>query len=218
VVKGPQRAVQPRARRARQAAGILQITAVHGAPGDGTPIALDRSVAATAIKRLRPDAVTAVELIWTVPPPVLPLAPARPGVLATPLTSKPSLHELAAIARAIGAEVTFRDAALRLERELCRLTRCGEGLCVAFDWPRRVAWTAHGAVADQVTELVAQVAGSGRCALIGNAVIAPIGPAPARAVIALRRATAFRPPEIELVAGLARGVAATFERLLSARP
>jgi len=33
-------------------------------------------------------------------------------------------------------------------------------------------------------------------------------------VIALRRATAFRPPEIELVAGLANSVAPAFERLL----
>jgi len=200
---------------ARYAAGILEIPAVHRAPGDGTPIAIDRSVAATAIKRLRPDAVTAVELIWSVPPPVLPYAPARPGVLATPLTALPSTHELAEIAHAIAAEVTFRDAARRLERELCRLTRCAEGLCVAFNWPRRLAWTAEGTVAsEQVKELVAQVAGSGRRAVIGTALIAPIGPAPARAVIALRRATAFRPPEIELVAGLANSVAPAFERLL----
>jgi hypothetical protein len=172
-------------------------------------------VAATAIKRLRPDAVTSVELVWTVPPPVLPLAPARPGVLATPLSATPSMQELTAIARAIAGEKTFRDAAFRLQRELSRLTCSAEAMCVALDWPRRVAWSADGLVAsEQVMELVAQVAGSGRRALIGNAVVAPIGPAPARAVIALRRSTPFRSPEIELVAGVANGVAATFERLL----
>jgi hypothetical protein len=174
-------------------------------------------VAASAIKRLRPDAVTAVELIWTVPPPVMPLAPARPGVLATPFAA--SMQELTDIARAISAETTFHAAAIRIQRELCRLTRSAEGLCVAFDWVRRRASTAEGTVvSEQVVELVAQVAGSGRRTLIGNALLVPIGPAPARAVIALRRTTPFRPPDIELVAGLANGVAGAFQRLLSARP
>lgn len=187
----------------------------HQGSGDGTPIAVEDDVAVTAIKRARPDAVTAVELIWTVPPPVLPLAPARPGILASPLSSLPSMQELTDIARAISAETTFRAAALRLQREVSRLTRSAEAICVAFDWPRRVAWTADGLVAsNQVKELVAQVAGSGRRALIGNALVAPIGVAPARAVIALRRATPYRSPEIELVAGLASGVAPVFGRLL----
>ena len=159
--------------------------------------------------------MTDVQLIWSVPPPVLPLAPARPGVLATPITSTPSIQEITAIARAIAAEGTFRDAALRLQRELSRLTHSGEATCLAVDWPRRIAWSASGQVAtEEVIELVAQVAGSGRRALIGNALIAPIGPPPARAVIALRRSTPYRSPEIELVAGLGGRVASTFERLL----
>ena len=125
------------------------------------------------------------------------------------------MQELTAIARAIAAEGTFRDAACRLQRELSRLTRSAEVMCVAFDWPRRIAWSANGIVtSEEVMELVAQVAGSGRRALIGNALVAPIGPAPARAVVALRRATPYRSPEIELVAGLASGVASAFERLL----
>jgi hypothetical protein len=167
------------------------------------------------MKRLRPDAVTSVELIWTMPPPPLPLAPAKPGVLATPVASLPSMQELAAITRAIAAERTFRDASGRLQRELGRLTRSAEAVCVAIDWPRRIAWTGDGLVTSEpVMELVAGVAGSGRRSLIGNALVAPIGPAPARAVIALRRSAPFRSPDIELVAGLANGVAETFERLL----
>ncbi len=167
------------------------------------------------IKRLRPDAVTSVELSWPVPPPMLPLAPARPGVLATPLTSLPSHHGLSEIVRAVAAATSFAAAAVQLQREICRLTRAAEALCVAFDWPRRIAWTANGAVAaEQVKELVAQVAGSGRSTVIGNALVAPIGAAPARAVIAVRRATPFRVPEIELVVELADGVSATFARLL----
>ena len=125
------------------------------------------------------------------------------------------MQELSAVARAIAAERTFRDAACRLQRELGRLTRSAEALCVAIDWPRRIAWTADGRVTSEpVMELVVQVAGSGRRALIGNALVAPIGCAPARAVIALRRSTPFRSPEIELVAGIANGVASAFDRLL----
>ena len=183
--------------------------------GAGTPVALVRAVAVPGIKRLRPDAVTSVELIWPVPPPVLPLAPARPGALTTPLTSMPSVQELRDITRAISAETTFAGAAIRLQRETCRLARASEALCVAFDWPRRIAWTADGAVAaEQVKELVAQVAGSGRRTVIGNALVAPIGAAPARAVLAVRRATPFHLAEIELVVGLAHGVSAAFARLL----
>ncbi|MDB4960397.1 MAG: hypothetical protein JWP01_396 [Myxococcales bacterium] len=187
----------------------------------------------SAIKRQRPEAVTSVELIWTVPPALRPL-PARPGVLASgtttsavpvrplaplpakqPMPAMPPMHELTAIAVSIAAETTFDGAALRLQREVSRLTGATEALCVAFDWPRRLARTVTGIIgSEHVTELVAQVAGSGRRALLGNALLVPIGPAPARAVLALRRATAFQPLEAELVAGLAHGVSATFERLL----
>jgi hypothetical protein len=187
----------------------------------------------SAIKRLGPEAVTSVELIWTVPPPVRPLAPARPGVLAigtrttavpvgpiAPMPARaplafPPMHELTAIAVSIAAETTFEGAAVRLQREVARLTGSTEALCVAFDWARRIARTVTGTIhSEQVTELVAQVAGSGRRSLIGNALLVPIGAAPARAVLALRRGTEFQPQEAELVAGLAAGLAPTFERLL----
>jgi hypothetical protein len=184
----------------------------------------------TASKR---GPVTSVELIWTVPPAARPAAPPRPRVLATGTTTSavpvgpmaavppraptpfPAMHELTAIAVAIAAETTFDGAAIRLQREVARLTGSTEALCVAFDWPRRLARTVTGILgSEQVTELIAQVAGSGRRSLLGTALLVPIGPAPACAVLALRRATAFEPHEAELVAGLAAGLAPTFERLL----
>jgi hypothetical protein len=196
----------------------------------GMAVAIDLEMATTSAKRLRPEAVTSVELIWSVPPRVMPLLPAKPGVLATgtnthatpvrpaalpPTPAMPPMHELTAIAVAIAAETTFEGAALRLQREVARLTGSTEALCVAFDWPRRIARTVTGIIrSEQVTELVAQVAGSGRRSLLGNALLVPIGPGPARAVLALRRPSVFQPLEGELVAGLANGLTATFERLL----
>jgi hypothetical protein len=172
------------------------------------------------VKRLRPDAVTAVELVWTVPPPVLPLPRPRPGVLASPLAPPPlpSMHELTAISVAIAAEVTFDAAALRFQREARRLTRSTEALCVGFDWPRRIAWTVHGRIANEaVKELVAQVAGSGRWSLLGNALLLPIGAVPARVVLALRRpsGSSFQLAEAAMVSALCGGVAPTFERLIA---
>lgn len=188
--------------------------------GAGTTVALDRSVCAataTAVRRLRSDAVTSVELVWQVPPPVLPLPRATPGVMSTPLL--PSMHELADVARAIAGEVTFQAAARRLELEAKRLTHSIDSLCVGFDWPRRAAWSSQGPITNEaVKELVAQVAGSGRWSLLGNALVVPIGQAPARAVLALRRPGAYQLAEAGLVSALCGGVAAPIERLLSARP
>jgi hypothetical protein len=189
--------------------------------GDGTRIALYRHVRApspTSVKRARPEAVTAVELVWTMPPPVLPLPRPRAGVIATPLTPAvlPSMHDLAQVSRAIAAEDTFTSAARRLELEARRMTRSTEAMCVAFDWARRTAWSAQGPVANQaVVDLVAQVAGSGRWSMLGNALVVPIGLAPARAVLALRRIGTFQLAEAGLVSALAGGVAPAIERLLA---
>jgi hypothetical protein len=191
------------------------------AVGDGTRIALFshvRALSPTTVKRARPEAVTAVELVWTVPPPVSPLPRPRAGVMATPLglAPLPTMHDLAEVSRAIAAEQTFTAAARRLELEARRMTRSTEALCVAFDWARRVAWSAQGPIGNQaVVDLVAQVAGSGRWSMIGNALVVPIGGAPARAVIALRRIGTYQLAEAGLVSALAGGIAPAIERLLA---
>jgi len=153
------------------------------------------------------------------PPPVNPLPRAQPGVLASALAPLPSMHELADVSRAIAAAPSFDAAALRLEREARRLTRASEVLCVSIDWARRIAWTVHNQIVNEaVIELVSQVAGSGRWVLIGNALVVPIGQAPARCVLALRRPGPFQRAEAGLVSALCGGVAPTMERLFSARP
>ena len=228
---GVQRESAPRSHRS-VVAGLSIITGTQCRPlrdscvvsrdlagvGDGTRIArllLVRALSST-MKRARPEAVTSVELVWTVPPPVLPLPRPRAGVMATPLSPLPSMHDLAAVSRAIAAAETFASAARTLELEARRLTHSTEALCVAFDWARRTAWSAQGPIASQaVVELVAQVAGSGRWSMIGNALVVPIGQAPARAVIALRRIAIYQLAEAGLVSALAGGVAPAIERLLA---
>lgn len=167
-----------------------------------------------------------------VPPP---LAPARRGVLAsgsspglhlgvprspaamgTPLPPLPSMQELADVSRAIAAQLTFHEAAYRLEHEARRLTRSSEALCVAFDWARRRAWSGGAEIANPaVIDLVADVAGSGKWSMIGNALVVPIGSAPARAVLALRRASAYQGHEAGMVSALCGGIAPAIERLLA---
>ena len=81
-------------------------------------------------------------------------------------------------------------------------------------------WTLDGSVmSDEVRALVARVAHRGQREVFGHALIEPIGTAPARAVLVLRRdaAARFTPDDIALVAALLGGVAATINRLLGAR-
>lgn len=141
---------------------------------------------------------------------------AKPGVLATGA----SMTDLTTLAKDIANESSFERAAVRLQREACRLVRAAEAVCVVFDWPRRAAWTVQGPIANEsVKELVAQVAGSGHRSIIGNALLEPIGPAPSRAVLALRKPTAatFSVQEVAMISTLAMGLATSIDRLINRR-
>lgn len=169
------------------------------------------------MRRLRPDAVTPVELIWRVPPPVLPLPAARPGVMGTPF-SIPSMHDLATIARNLAAESSLYWAVAGLQRDVCRLLRLTDTLCVWIDWPRQIARTITGRLGAQVHDLVTQVAGSGHRDIVGSALIEPVGPAPARSVLALRKppGTTFGRDELVMIGALAAGIAPALDRLINA--
>lgn len=191
-----------------------------------------------AVKKLGHDVVRGVDLVWgtqrpsATPPRRVPLPTpprpgmfaagtvtdaARPGVLATGI---PSMTSLTALARAIATEISFERAAQRLQQEACRITRASEALCVMFDWPRRIAYTLQGTITnDSVKELVADVAGSGRRSLIGNALLEPLGPAPSRVVLALRKPPGgtFSTQEIAMISTLALGLATSFDRLVTRR-
>jgi len=132
--------------------------------------------------------------------------------------------DLSAATRAVAAEPLLRPAIATLQREACRLTRSREATVILFDGSNNTAWTIDGSVmSDEVHELVARVASRGKREVFGHALVEPIGSAPARAVLALRRAAThrFETDDIALVAALVGGVAATIHRLLrplSARP
>jgi hypothetical protein len=138
------------------------------------------------------------------------------GPFASPL---PSMLELSAATRAVAAEPVLRGAIAALQREACRLTRSREATVVTFDWDKRTAWTLDGSLmSGEVRALVTRVAGGGRREVSGHSLIEPIGGAPARAVLALRRSPGdrFREHDVALVAALAGSVAATINRLLTA--
>ncbi len=149
--------------------------------------------------------------------------PARPGVLRTnpgvvappPL---PSMFDLTHLARSLAAETSLVHAAASLQRAAKHLLRVTDATCVWLDWPRRTATSITGRASPQVEELVLDVAGSGRCKVLGSTIIQPIGRAPARAVLALRKTSGltFASDELMVISTIAAGIAPTLDRLVTA--
>ncbi|MEJ7599719.1 MAG: hypothetical protein WKG01_17565 [Kofleriaceae bacterium] len=169
------------------------------------------------VGRSRAEAVTAVELLWRMPPPVLPLAPARPGVLASHGTPA---RDLAAISRAIEGERTLEAASEKLQHEICRALLANDALVLWIDWPLRMVRSVSGRAAPEVEELVLEVAGSGKRVLVQGAVIEPIGAPPARVVLAMRKplGVTFARDELAAIGALSIGIAPTFDRLTRSGP
>jgi hypothetical protein len=118
----------------------------------------------------------------------------------------------------IADEQRLRDAALRLQVEACRLTRSAHAMLVTYDWQRHTAWTVEGPVASIVVrDLVAQVAGSGRRQVLATSLVEPIGGAPAKAVLCLRRPPGqrFTDDDVALVTALVAALAAPLARLIA---
>lgn len=174
------------------------------------------------VGRSRAEAVTAVELLWKMPPPVLPLVAAKPGVLATHAARGTPTRDLAGIARVLEGERTLEAAVHRLQHEVCRALLASDALVLWIDWPLRLVFSAVGRAGADVTELVLDVAGSGKRTIVEGAVIEPIGAPPARVVMALRKpqGTTFSRDELAAIGALSIGIAPRFDRLtrVSARP
>lgn len=128
---------------------------------------------------------------------------------------------LSAATRAVSDEPLLQPAVTALAREACRLTGSRRGTVVVLDWARRTTWSSDGAtLSEEARTLIAEVASTGRRAAFGDALLEPIGSAPARAVLVLRRATGarFDSDDIALVSALVGGVSATLQRLIAAAP
>ncbi|HEU4732817.1 MAG TPA: hypothetical protein VFT22_33205 [Kofleriaceae bacterium] len=124
--------------------------------------------------------------------------------------------ELSAATRAVAAETELRPAMAALQREARGLTRSQRATVVIIDWARQSAWTLEGSLAlGELRVIVTRVASSGLRELFDHALVAPVGNAPARAVLALwRPSTYFEADDVALVEALTGGVAATLSRLL----
>jgi hypothetical protein len=133
----------------------------------------------------------------------------------------PSMLELSAATRAVAAETELWAAVAVLQREARALTRSCDATVVVYDWAKRTAWTLDGAaIAGELGERAAGVATRAQREVLGPVLIEPIGWAPARAVLTVRRFATdrFAPEDVALVAALVGGITATLHRLLSARP
>jgi hypothetical protein len=156
----------------------------------------------------------------------------RPPIAGTPPTAQApyagspfsspvrSMLELSAATRAVAAEPQLAGALAALRREACALTRSTSASIVIFEGKQRAARTTDGPItSSEFLEIVTRVAQRGRREVFDNALVEPIGSAPARAVLALWRpqSAPFEPNDIALVAALVGGITATLHRLLGPR-
>ncbi|MBA2539188.1 MAG: hypothetical protein H0V17_06095 [Deltaproteobacteria bacterium] len=171
--------------------------------------------------RLRDDNTPIVPMVFDSPPSKLArgtgpvMTPRPPRQVATP-SAMPSMRELSALATNLAMAQTFAAGANQLQRDLCKLLHVTDALCLWIDWPRRTVWNATGQVSGQLSELVTDVAGCGKRETLGSTLLQPIGPRPARAVLALRRpsGSTFDVSELAMIATLAAGIAPALDRLM----
>jgi hypothetical protein len=124
---------------------------------------------------------------------------------------------LSAATRAVVAEPELRPAVLALQREACRLTGACDATLIALDRTRGTLWTRDdSAMSDEVSRLVGEVAATGQRAVLGHALLEPIGGPPACAVLVLRHRASqgFATDDLALVGALVGGVATALSRLI----
>jgi hypothetical protein len=125
----------------------------------------------------------------------------------------------AALVEAFERAVSLKDGVSDLEHGLVEMLELENVMIVWMDWPRRIASSLVGRVSPRLQELTPIVAGSGRRVVLGNAVIEPIGPAPARAVLVMKGAAerVFDRHMLRVLPRVAARIAPTLERLLAGR-
>jgi hypothetical protein len=128
------------------------------------------------------------------------------------------MQHLTQIATTLAQETTLRPAIERLQKDACRILRLRDAICFWIDWPHRIAWTLGGRVNHELEETVIEAAGTGKRNMIAGAVIEPVGPTPARAVLALRKPSgmAFSPSELVVIQTLAGSIAPALDKLIRA--
>lgn len=189
------------------------------ARADAAQVARRRPVCGTPAPR---EPRTIVELmpptmVWTRPvhPPPVPAPALGQGSAPAQLGLTPPIErEVFELARRVALQADLPAATRVLHHGLARLTDSSDAMCVFFDAALCSAWALPDGkeprtLDDQVQQLVAQVAGSGRRAVLGRALVEPVGPAPSRAVLVLRRpptGAAYGDFEIATVAAIAASI------------
>jgi hypothetical protein len=135
-----------------------------------------------------------------------------------PTTRRPPWlpREAREIVEALERGTTERDIE-RFEIALARYLHTTNVLCAWMDWPRRVAWSTSGLLSTRLQELVPDVAGSGRRIALPNAIIEPIGSAPAWGALVVKGPAdqVFQSHVPRLVARVAARIAPALERLIA---
>jgi hypothetical protein len=173
---------------------------------------------------LRDDETPVVPMVFDTPTPKLAMGtgpvmtPRPPRQVAAPI-AMPSMRELSGIVKNLTSARSLTRAVLHLQSDLCQHLRATDALVLWIDWARRTVWSTDGQMFGQLAELVTEVAGGGRPETMGSTLLQPIGPRPARAVVALRRpsGSTFDATELAMIGTLASGIAPALDRLIANR-
>src|SRR5512138_3654373 len=127
-----------------------------------------------------------------------PWLPLRIRELVKGLDEEPSVAAVARFEEGLAVELALTDV-----------------LCVWMDWPRRIAWSIAGPLSSRLQEIVPEVAGSGRRVVVANAIIQPIGVAPAGHALIVKGATAdvLQPHVVRMLARIAERIGAALDRV-----
>lgn len=110
------------------------------------------------------------------------------------------------------------DTIGRFEEGLAVELGASDVLCVWMDWPRRLAWSIAGPLSERLQQLVPEVVGSGQRLVVANAIIQPIGPAPARHALLIKgnSGDVLQPHVVRTVSRIAARIGPALDRAWTA--
>ena len=127
------------------------------------------------------------------------------------------MRELSRLATNLAAASSLTYGLLELQYDLETLLHLTDARVLWIDWARRAVWSTTGLISEQTSDLVLDVAGSGKRELYANTLVQPAGARPARAVLVLRRppGAMFDVAELAMISTLAFGLSGSLDRLIA---
>jgi hypothetical protein len=128
-------------------------------------------------------------------------------------------HRLRELVTALAADPSVRGVAC-FEQGLATELGVSDALCVWMDWPRRFAWTIAGPVSPRMQDLVPEALGRGRRVVLANAIVQPVGPAPARCALVIKGAPAqvLAPMTVRMVERIATQISGSLDAVAGLHP